>query len=637
MLKRSLCLALLLALMVASLGFSAAPVAAAPSRATSAPNADILPADTAFYFDFKIGDLNKTLDYLRATYKSVTDEEMPPIFAQVNLGLSELLKRDATFEKDVQNWLGDHISLAFRITKEQEDQIKKASDDGMKLDSMRDFRAQAVVAVAIKDDAAASKFLADVLANRKEDAQKLTERSVDVNGQKVTVYDQTTGCGKNCGSFALIKGYAILGTTDSVDEVLNSSKTNAPRLSSDANFNKIYSKLNPNSLVSMYVSPRLLNLVFMGIFGFQRAMSSMASVSAAMDATADASMPTLEPTADPATQMKQLMNLLRVFNGQAIGLVQNGKVWTVDIVQSIDVKAAQEAYTGLGLDPNLVQKIQGTKIEGKLAAQVPNDATAVVMSSGLGNLYQAFSAGMKMGSQFSGLARNNPKLGKLDMVPQFLEGGAKMAFDIDLAQELNDWANGEFAVYVRYNPDSVLAKMGREPFPFDITLLVDTSDAAKAKAFIEKINKGLEKTEKAKVESAGTDLYTVSGDKGFELGYGVVGNTLIISTGSGLQSAVNATKGDGVINALPVWKTAQQTAITPFTQYWFVNMNQLASAIKALAVSKMSDATADASSKKEQEMARFMKLIDLFDSFTISAGGVDAEGISMASVQLTQK
>src|SRR5260221_3247994 len=120
MIKRMLVLTLLLVFVISAVGLAPTTATAAPSLAVKdAPNAALLPADTALYADFKVGDLNKMLDFVGGIYEKVTGEKMPGVFADVNRSLTQGLGRDASFEKDVQPWLGDHITAAMRVTDKQ--------------------------------------------------------------------------------------------------------------------------------------------------------------------------------------------------------------------------------------------------------------------------------------------------------------------------------------------------------------------------------------------------------------------------------------------------------------------------------------------------------------------------------------
>src|SRR5215467_13286386 len=117
MLKRSLIILLLIALSVTVLGIG--PVHARPSQTTDLANADLLPADTALYFDFRAADLNDTISFIGGVYQKVAGTKMPDIFAQVDQSLTQTLKRPASWAKDVQPWLGDHITVGVSVSDAQ--------------------------------------------------------------------------------------------------------------------------------------------------------------------------------------------------------------------------------------------------------------------------------------------------------------------------------------------------------------------------------------------------------------------------------------------------------------------------------------------------------------------------------------
>ncbi|MEP7288917.1 MAG: DUF3352 domain-containing protein [Chloroflexota bacterium] len=615
--RRILSLILLFVLVLGTVSLTASPVTAAPTNTAvkSAPNADLLPLDTAFYLDFRSADLDGTLAFVGDVFQKVTGEALPPIFTSMDQGLTQTLGRPASFEKDIQPWLGEHVTVALRMTDKQLATLNAPS-------AQPNFAATSpeyMIIVSVKDDAAAAKFVKDVVA--KVPPKQIKTRTDSVNGNKATIYDQPGTCGTNCVSVVQTKGFLALGSTTTVNEMLTSLKAKKPRFGSDPTFNKLVGALAPDSLMTMYINPRFYSYALaISLFG-RRAATSFA--------TPIGPKPTPQP--DPTVMLRSILGAIK---GQAFAIRRNDKALVLDIVQSIDPTVLQKVYTDLGYPPDLVAKLLPQKIDGKLINQIPDKATAVILSRGLSNLYDGATAGLKAGS-----TQNSPQAKQFDEITKQLgqaEGALKVFFDLDLKADILSWMDGDFAIYMVYNPNSVLAKVGSSPWPFDHTILIDTSDVAKTKSFLTKLNAGLEKNTKIKAVSAGTDLYRITIPAGqtngssasVEIAYGLVGNTFLVTTGSGLDAAVAAIKGDGTITNNPQWKGAQAAAIQPSSQFWFANLGNVSTILKK---------TIPAHNMDNVDTQRALRFLDLFDSAMISAGASQPDGTNVATLQLIMK
>jgi hypothetical protein len=625
MLRRILILALLLVIVAGTAGLAPQPASAAPAKAVQdAPNAALLPADTALYFDFKVGDLNKVTGFIGGLYQKIMGTPMPDIYAEIDRGLSQGLKRDASFAKDIQPWLGDHISVGVRITDEQMTAIEGMMKDPSAPMSQGALMPQYFVIVAVKDDAAAQKFLDEVIAKAKEASPSMssavTTRTDTVNGAPATIYDQGGSCGTNCASFVIAKGFLMVGPTVAVNGAIEGYKSNAPKLDADPTFTKMLGALKPNNLLTFYMNPRLYAYYFAMQAGMMRNLTrNLSETPEANDA----------PPADP---MKPMRALLSAIQGQAFGLRLEDKLIALDVAQGFDPKALEAAYAELGYPADLIKTASGQAIAYKVANQIPAKALAVVTAQGLGNLYKGLREGLKNASKImaaQGMGQFG-STGQFDQISGSFEKGEaalELAFDLNVDEDILSWMTGEFALFLNYSQRSDLGGKSGNPVPFDVALLIDSTDAAKTKSFIEKLNAGLTKN-KVTPESKGTDLFTVTHENAPTIGYGLVGNTFFVTNGSGLDAAVAAIKGDGTIANDPTWKNAQSQAVNPAAQFWYINLGQLSTIIKALA-------PADQLGKTDN--MRFMTLLDQFESFSISSGVVGADNLILGNAQLILK
>jgi hypothetical protein len=618
MLKRTLSIVVLVAIALALVGTSPVPTEA---QATNWPNANLLPADTALYFDFRFADYEKTVNFVLDTVQKVTGTRPANIYDQANQSLTQVLGREASIEKDILPWIGDHITVGMIVTDEQ---LKKfETDRASAMLALSD--PNVLVLVSVKNDAAASKFIEEVSGKAPAAFQTTTDT---IGPDKATLYKQTGPCEsrKNCGTLVVTKGFIAGGTSGAVDSLLTSLKTKKATLAQNANFEKLMKALKPNNLMTLYISPRLFQLQ---LAMSQAMLSSMPSILATQPAGGPAT-----PAAS-AQSLDMLKSALGAINGAAIGAYMDKKVLGLDFVQSVNMEAMTKLYKDLGLSENIIKNLTPKAIESALAAQIPAKALAAVISSGLPQLYEGIKESLKLsGKMMQGMMPGMPRGRGPDFediqkgFEQF-EAALKAAFNLDLRQDIFSWMNGEFALYMLYNPSGSLAKMPNgQTWPFDHTLLFQTSDAAKTKSFLTKLNAGIEKMAKLKPTSAGQDLYQIEPPNGPAIAYGLVGNTFLVTTGSGLNAASAAIKGDGIMANDPAWKKAQASMVKPTSQVWFVNFTQIAPLVKSI-VALQNDQRAST----KQGLAA----LDLLESASISGGVMLPDGMSVASMQIVLK
>jgi hypothetical protein len=626
MIRRTLCLVVLLALMVGAVGLGTAPATAAPHKAAVVANADLLPADTAVYFDLKTGDWEKTVNFVLDTVQKVTGTrpDTSMVYGDIDRSLTQAFGRPATFEKDILSWLGDHLTVGFRVTDQQLAAIKSNSPSAQQALQSPEF----LVLVQVKDDAAAQTFITDTMTAMGKTNVTFTNRTDTIGGNAATIYDQSSSCTTTCGSIVLTKGLLVIGTKQSVTDMTAMINDKKPTLNDDANFNKVAKALKPNNLMTLSITPRGYLLY---LYGIQMSMSQMRTFSSGA-ATPD-------PNADAAMQksMQMAQDAISAIEGQAIAARMDGKVLALDIAQSVNMQALTKVYANYGMSGNLLQNLTLKPIEAKLADQIPAKALAAVVASGLPSLYD----GIKEALQFSGKlsaqmtppgGRNQMDVEQISRAFDQFEAFLKLQFNLDVHDDILSWMNGEFALYMLFNPTGTLAKASRSQWPFDHVLLIQTSDAAKTTSFLAKLNAGLEANAKLKPESAGDNLFRVtvgSGTNTAEIGYGLVGNTFVVSTGTALDGAGAAVKGDGVLSGNAVWKNAQASMVKPTTQVWFVNFTEIAPLVRALV-------TVQGSGNRSDTKAALAAL-DMLESASITTSPMGADGVTTSSAQIVLK
>ncbi len=610
MIKRTLCLAILVTLALGLALPATLPAAAAPTSAASdVPNASLLPADTAIFVDVRTAELTTTVNSVLDLVEKVTGSRPTNIYADINRGLTQALGREATFEKDVLPWLGDHLTIGIPVTDKQ---LADAASGSTQAGEM--FRNPDVIAIlSVKDDAAAGSFMKELMGNLGKNNMTFNSRADDVAGNKATVWDQGGMCETTCGTVVQAKGFFAFGRTLTINPWLASLKAKKPTLAGDANFGKLLGALKPNNLVTVFLSPRF----------YQFQMSTVANTTAR--SRSGAATPEAGQTS-PAW-MKLALGAIQ---GQAFGLRHDGKLLALDVVQSIDMQALAKLYQGIGLSDQAVKAFTPKPIDAKLAGQVPAKAMVSIIGGGLSGLYDGLKAALAAMSKASANmgARGQQEIDQFDMGLRRIEAALKLAFDLDLRNDILSWMTGEFAVYVVYNPNSVLTKMPNSQAPLDLTLLVQTGDSAKTKNFLTKLNAGLTKNAKVTPESAGDNLYRVTPQNGPTLAYGLVGDTFLLTTSSGLDTARGAIKGDGVLSSSPAWKNAQASMVKPTGEVVFVNFSEIAPVVKAAMA---------AQSGVDRGGEQAVALLNQFESLSVTGGVMQPDGLSSASIQLIFK
>lgn len=621
--KRWLSLLLLSAMVLMALQTGMSPVAAAPSAvASNLANARLFPPDTALYLDLNTSDLANSIKAAQALAENLTGQKQDQAFASLDAQLTAILGHPATLEKDVLSWVGDHISIGLRIP----DTVMTMSQTELEKYAQSLTQPQIIIVVDVKDKKASDAFW-DAALKAIEKSVKLDTSTVDADGTTFNVVTgaiplipATVGTSGPPQKYSLARGdkYLALGDADSISLMLDNLKNKKPAMADDAKFTKVTNALKDEALGAMYVAPRIYYLAFLGLVITQ---SQLVTMQSSLTATG-----TPEPAATPAgvspdKQLAQVKAALGTIEGQALSIRRDGKSWILDTVSSVDIEALKKLYPTLS---NAAALFAPKPIGGKLSGQVPDTSAVFVSSSGLNNVYDV----VKMALDTS--AAMNPTAETQQAKKQFeqVEAALTLAFDLNLRDDVLGWMDGEFAVYANYNPKSVLANVSpNSKFPFDVTILVQTSQPDKAKTFLTKLNAGITKFNKGntKITSLGNDMYSLKTGDGIEIDFGLIDKTFIITTASGLDKARAALKGDGVLSASTIWKSAQKNSLDLPNAMWFANMDPILTAAQALMPATASDS--------DKRALAFLKMIESVSG----TSSMPQPGMSVARIQVTLK
>src|SRR5260221_772122 len=612
MLKRIAALSLVMVFVLALVGLQVSSSLAAPADQTiaSAPNANLLPSDTALYFDFRTNQISDVVKFIQNVNLQVTGKAMPDPFQDIDKSLSDALGRSASWAKDIAPWLGDHFTVGLSMSDKQLNALQAGG-----------FPIPDVVAVlAVKNSTKADEFFKEIMTKANPSASSMKATQDKIGNTSITIYSDTSSSGANRISLVQAPTYFAFGSASGIAAMIDTLKTRKPTLAADANFGKIIRALKPNNLVTVYLPPRLYELSM----SMSSALMMMPNPEGDQMGTPEA---TPQANAQAATQ-----TLFKAINGQAFGLGRNGKLLYLDVVQSINQDAAAKAYASMNLPTDFLTKFSTTPISTVFTAQIPADALFVVQAHGLADIYSTLktaSQNMPAMPPSSGGMRGAPDFSQLAQSFNQIESAFRLGLGVDLQKDVLIYMNSDFAVYLSYDPNSTLAKLDpNKPNPFVYTLLAKTSDVTKTKDFLTKLSDGLKSFGKLTVTSAGTDLYTATANNGATFSFGLVGKTFLLTVGCDPAMAVTAIKGTGSLVSSPIWAQAAASGVNPTTQFWYLNTNELSAVLKA-------QLPADQMNSTDAKQA--FAFLNLFNSATITSSPIGKDGISRGSIDLIMK
>ncbi len=261
----------LVALIAAGIGYTPTP-----ARAAVTSLADYLPSNTAVYADLTTPDVKTTVNGIAALLARLgVPVPSGNVFPLIDLGLTQVLKRSVTFDKDIAPWLGTNAAVGLIIS---DDLLNQPMDTRTNMPRTL----QGLAVIGIKDRAAATAFLEAIFK--------------DIEAQGLTfAQNATTFRGVDAISYSnAILGLQIVLTADAIIIPINGldiSTLGATTLSSDAKFQKTLALLPAGQTARVWIGNRLLryyaNVTFAGIqaanslYGTPTAIAPMVSTAPA--------------------------------------------------------------------------------------------------------------------------------------------------------------------------------------------------------------------------------------------------------------------------------------------------------------------------------------------------------------------
>jgi len=529
--KKLLTVAILVALIGVRLG-------TLPVRAQSQDTAlsDLFPADTGIYAEV---DTSNVPDIINTLGDLATRAQLPVpdgfITNTLNYYLTWVLGRDATLDGDVLPWLGDRVAVGVRVVQGSFSQTGN-------------FNPKEVVAVArIKDDAAAQKTVEDLNARL---SGAFTVSQIPVGGENGTLYKTRVS---TAPVIVLWPGYAIIAANSTAsDWFIKSLNAGTPKLSNSAAFARVMNNLRTNSWLRAYIS---------GDFSRFGAKSTLS-----------VNYPGLE----------RLFEFARGINdasiGQGIDVRRDGdgSFFAIDTVQAVDAAKQAAAYSKLGLSLYAAKPFST-----RLAGRIPSNALAVAINTDLAGTYKYVRDNLprvvSIMSQASTALSSSVQVGA---VFGTFETVLKSIFNLDMNNDVLSWTGGDYAAYITYNPDGDLAGDNIR-LPFEPVVIFDVSNTGKASNFTQQINRGLPILNPLlkPVSTPPTARVTVPGSK-VRVGYGLVGSTYIVTTGSGLDTASSAAQGNDNLLESPMWQLSFFELKTTDQPIFYLSVTQIIATIR---------------------------------------------------------
>jgi hypothetical protein len=583
---------LLLTLVMASVNYRPAPVAAAPlAQGDNAALADYFPTDTVLYANVRTADLRTNIDTLMALAGKLGGAPMPDAFQQLDAGLTQFLGRSASLEKDVLPWLGDHVGIGFILSDADMNSLTTLMSGGGQ-------NAKIVAVVEITDQAAGDAFLKETMTRVQTMDPVMKTNEMQVGGGTATVYASATY------SILQAEGFLAIGTPAGITELVNVANTKPATLAADTGFVTTMGLLQPDNLSNLYISPRLYD----GVFQLVGMMMGSSSGSAGQ-------------------QMQALKNVFTAINGQAYGIHLDSKTLRLDVVQSFDGARLKTALQGVYGTSGTISSLARPALSATWADKVPGNALlTVALSGGLSEIYQQVKDYVSNASLLMGPAQASQAAKSFDQI----EAMSKAMLDLDLQADVFSWMTGEVVFYVTYNPNSVLntpTSSSSSAMPFDFTFLIKTGDPQKTTSFIQKLNTALPKMGGVTIKDMGDGFYTLgpkSGDGYYS--YGLSSDTFVLTTSSGLAGTTAALKGTNALSASGAWTNARQGAPADSFAVGYVSMEQLVSTISAMT---------PANSTSSQSTQQMLTSLGSLESLAVSAS--ITESSSAMSVQVKFK
>jgi len=314
-------------------------------------------------------------------------------------------------------------------------------------------------------------------------------------------------------------------------------------------------------------------------------------------------------------------NVYKIIDGVALGLRNEGKTFALDVAAVINVAEIGkiEQFGELYQSFNLTSK----PLTFNLLKQIPDNALGFIYGTNLAQIYTGFKSQLAAIQNLQ--ASMMPGLDTPEAIKGFeeFETGLKDGLDIDWQEDVLPWLTDEFALYGVYNPTSDFAVTSKNQWPFDTVFILKTTDKAKTKEVIGKLET-LTGSVGLKPAKVGDGLLSFNfPQSAFRLGVGLVDDTLIVTSGTGILPAAEAIKGKKALGDNAVWKRTAATFPKNAAYAYYLDLTQVNGLLVAIPLGNT-------------DTKALLRLIGQFESAAIYSTGY-ADGVTTSSATITLK
>ncbi|MBN1285432.1 MAG: DUF3352 domain-containing protein [Anaerolineae bacterium] len=542
--------------------------------------AALIPAEAPFYVSIATRPgIEAEIEALVAKLSQTPAEGMLTAQALDPLAQTLLGDKEASFATDIRPWLGDEIGIA--LTGMPPLAMFMAVGAGQ----IPPVDLAALIEVA--DPAGAQAFLDKALKHLASITEDITLTDESSGGVAYTVVDNG---GPTQVSIGIVENALVIGfSTRAIKDVIEVAAGETAALAAQRGFARIYSDMDPDSVLRIYTGPALYTglindpflwqVVEQGIESGQFDLSGMGIT-----------------IGDPDELREQALAVAATIDGLALGFSGRGNAMVMDIVAGFDLAALEEA-TG-----QPVERVE-TKINPDIFTLLPPDSGGVLAATNLAGLYEGITTGMQLASP-----QTSQELGK-----------SMQQFESALGQKVEDvlaWLRGTFALAFVANPDFDPGKPN--DLPVNLILVFEATDLEQVQATFDALQQVAER-ERVKAETtdiAGVTALTVTTREGMEIQFALVKDHFVLTTGAGtIEKVINAAQSGQSYAATPQWErvTGIANARGPFLATLEAGALVEISALQAQGIDEFGSAN----------IAQMKALAEAVETFAIIAPGAE--------------
>lgn len=532
--------------------FAVFAIVSRTATSTTDATAQVMPATTQLFFSMTTHpDKQANFDVIANAWKD--SKEAKQIDAALSLALTGA---GLSWENDVVPWLGERAAFGLIDLGGYEQPTEPSTPSKPQFPKYR--TPFFLVAVQTKDKAKSDAFLASLRKQMDSSARPsgyFTQTIGDDNYRGVPIVYMTVEYGGSMGStneknetiaYATVNDMIVLTTNrDQLKQAIDAA-LNGANLAASETFKTTMAALPGQNVAAMYMD---INRFMTGYMSYMNAILSLSMSSARQ----------------PNQQMQMVSELMQAYGGVGMAMTYEPSGIRFDLAEQFDPGRLPEKWRslfGAGLT---------TPTNNKVFDSVPASAQIVLNGS------TAMLKGVLDPDYLSMAFANNPAFQNADIAGKLAQ--FQQLTGVNLKTDLLDLVNGEYAFAMSIQDPS------KGTGPIDAALLLDSNDATRMSASLDKIFQGIAALSNGSIKwqnLSGLPYSVLADNRGNPMfTYGVVDSRLVIGTNSDtLLSIDNADKTP--LSADATFKDALNGLPTNRIQTFYFNMKPLWDLLKPI-------------------------------------------------------